>query len=100
MSGTPIWLGDKSSGCTRVVERLNGFSGEPNAAGQYLHDGQVRGDVVTGNSSLQHLGDVVPPPADAGWIGEVERDGATATALLTRRCPEPTATSPSAPSPS
>lgn len=72
MSGTPIWLGDMSSVCTSVVERLYGFSGEPNAAGQNLHDGRVGGDVVTGNSSLQHLGDVVPPPADAGWIGEVE----------------------------
>lgn len=66
MSGTPIWLGDMSSVCTSVVERLYGFSGEPNAAGQNLHDGRVGGDVVTGNSSLQHLGDVVPPPADAG----------------------------------
>lgn len=25
--GTPIWLGDKSSVCSRVVERLYGYSG-------------------------------------------------------------------------
>lgn len=81
--GTPIWLGDKSSECTRVVERLYGYSGETNDAGQYLYYGRVGGVVVTGNEdgvkhvamnvlySLQHLGYVVPPQADAGWIGEV-----------------------------
>jgi multimeric flavodoxin WrbA len=81
--GTPIWLGEKSSVCTRVVERLYGWSGETNAAGQYLYYGRVGGVVVTGNEdgvkhvamnvlySLQHLGYVVPPQADAGWIGEV-----------------------------
>jgi multimeric flavodoxin WrbA len=31
--GTPIWLGDKSSVCTRVVERLYGFSGQTNDRG-------------------------------------------------------------------
>jgi multimeric flavodoxin WrbA len=25
--GTPIWLGEKSSVCTRVIERLYGYSG-------------------------------------------------------------------------
>ena len=81
--GTPIWLGDKSSVCTRVVERLYGYSGETNDAGQYLYYGRAGGVVVTGNEdgvkhvamnvlySLQHLGYVVPPQADAGWIGEV-----------------------------
>jgi multimeric flavodoxin WrbA len=81
--GTPIWLGDKSSVCTRVIERLYGWSGETNAAGQYLYYGRVAGVVVTGNEdgvkhvamnvlySLQHLGYVIPPQADAGWIGEV-----------------------------
>jgi len=81
--GTPIWLGEKSSVCTRVVERLYGFSGQTNDKGQYLYYGRVGGVVVTGNEdgvkhvamnvlySLQHLGYVVPPQADAGWIGEV-----------------------------
>lgn len=80
--GTPIWLGDKSSICTRVIERLYGFSGELNAQGQYAYYGRVGGCVVTGNEdgikhcamnvlySLQHLGYVIPPQADAGWIGE------------------------------
>ena len=81
--GTPIWLGDKSSVCSRVIERLYGFSGETNAAGQYAYYGRVGGVVVTGNEdgvkhvamnvlySLQHLGYTIPPQADAGWIGEV-----------------------------
>ena len=81
--GTPIWLGEKSSVATRVVERLYGFSGEVNEQGQYAYYGRVGGVIVTGNEdgvkhcamnllySLQHLGYTVPPQADAGWIGEV-----------------------------
>lgn len=79
---TPIWLGEKSSVCTKVIERLYGQSGDLNAKGQYLYYGQVGGCLVTGNEdgikhcamnvlySLQHLGFVIPPQADAGWIGE------------------------------
>jgi multimeric flavodoxin WrbA len=79
---TPIWLGDKSSVCTRVVERLYAHSGELNDRGQYAYYGKVGGVIVTGNEdgikhvamnvlySLQHLGYVIPPQADAGWIGE------------------------------
>ncbi|HAJ04903.1 MAG TPA: flavodoxin, partial [Brevundimonas sp.] len=80
--GTPIWLGDKSSICTRVIERLYGYSGKLNEEGQYAYYGRVGGCIVTGNEdgikhvgmnvlySLQHLGYVIPPQADAGWIGE------------------------------
>ena len=80
--GTPIWLGDKSSICTRVIERLYGWSGKLNAKGQWAYYGRVGGCIVTGNEdgikhcamnilySLQHLGYVIPPQADAGWIGE------------------------------
>lgn len=80
--GTPIWLGDKSSVATRVIERLYGMSGELNDRGQYLYYGRTAGTIVTGNEdgvkhvamnvlySLQHLGYVIPPNADAGWIGE------------------------------
>jgi len=81
--GTPIWLGDKSSVCTRVVERLYGYSGILNDQGQYAYYGRVAGCLVTGNEdgvkhcamnilyALQHLGYTIPPQADAGWIGEV-----------------------------
>jgi multimeric flavodoxin WrbA len=80
--GTPIWLGDKSSVCTRVVERLYALSGQLNEKGQSLYYGKVGGVVVTGNEdgikhiamnvlySLQHLGYLIPPQVDAGWIGE------------------------------
>jgi multimeric flavodoxin WrbA len=80
--GTPIWLGDKSSVATRVVERLYALSGQLNDAGQYLYYGCVGGVVVTGNEdgakhvamnvlySLQHLGYTIPPQADAAWLGE------------------------------
>ncbi len=81
--GTPIWLGDKSSICTKVIERLYSTSGDLNKQGQYAYYGRVGGCLVTGNEdgvkhcamnilySLQHLGYVIPPQADAGWIGEV-----------------------------
>jgi multimeric flavodoxin WrbA len=79
---TPIWLGDKSSVCTRVVERLYACSSVLNDDGQYAYYGRVGGCIVTGNEdgvkhvamnvlySLQHLGFAIPPQADAGWIGE------------------------------
>jgi multimeric flavodoxin WrbA len=79
---TPIWLGDKSSVCTRVVERLYGNSSELNDRGQYAYYGRVGGCLVTGNEdgakhcamnvlySLQHLGYTIPPQADAGSVGE------------------------------
>jgi multimeric flavodoxin WrbA len=81
--GTPIWLGQQSSICTRLIERLYGNSGLLNDAGQYAYYGRVGGCLVTGNEdgvkhcsmgvlySLQHLGYTIPPQADAGWIGEV-----------------------------
>jgi multimeric flavodoxin WrbA len=79
---TPIWLGEKSSVCTKVIERLYGNSSQLNDEGQYAYYGRVGGCLVTGNEdgvkhcamnvlySLQHLGYVIPPQADAGWIGE------------------------------
>ena len=80
--GSPIWLGEKSSVCTQVIERLYSTSGDLNASGQYAYYGRVGGCLITGNEdgvkhcamnilySLQHLGYVIPPQADAGWIGE------------------------------
>jgi multimeric flavodoxin WrbA len=79
---TPIWLGEKSSVCTQVIERLYGNSHLLNDAGRYAYYGRVGGCLVTGNEdgikhcamnilySLQHLGYTIPPQADAGWIGE------------------------------
>lgn len=79
---TPIWLGEKSSICTRIIERLYANSGQTNDDGQYIYYGRVGGCLVTGNEdgikhcstevlyALQHIGYVIPPQADAGWIGE------------------------------
>ena len=79
---TPIWLGEKSSVCTRVIERLYGNSSVLNDAGQFAYYGRVGGCLITGNEdgakhcamnilySLQHLGYAIPPQADAGWVGE------------------------------
>lgn len=80
--GTPIWLGDKSSVCTKVIERLYSSSGDLNEEGQYAYYGKVGGCIITGNEdgakhcamnimySLQHLGCLIPPQSDAAWLGE------------------------------
>lgn len=46
---TPIWLGDQSSQTRLVIERLYGWSGEVNAAGQWSYYGKVGGALITGN---------------------------------------------------
>ena len=78
----PIWLGDNSSVMKKTIERLYACSSILNKSGQYAYYGKVGGCLITGNEdgikhcamnvlySLQHLGYVVPPQADAGWIGE------------------------------
>ena len=80
--GTPIWLGQNSSVCQRVIERLYAHSAQTNDKGQFVFYGKVGGCIVTGNEdgikhvamgvlySLQHVGFTIPPQADAGWIGE------------------------------
>jgi multimeric flavodoxin WrbA len=80
--GTPIWLGEESSVCRVLIERLYGMSGLLNDKGQSIFYGKVGGCVVTGNEdgikhaamtigyALSHLGYTIPPQADCGWIGE------------------------------
>ena len=80
--GMAIWLGEKTSVCTQVIERLYGQLAPAQRRGQYAYYGRVGGCLVTGNEdgvkhcamnilySLQHLGYTIPPQADAGWIGE------------------------------
>lgn len=79
---TPIWLGQMSSECVRTIERLYAHSGETNENGQYVYYGKVGGCLITGNEdgakhcarsilyALAHLGCVIPPQADAYWLGE------------------------------
>jgi multimeric flavodoxin WrbA len=80
--GTPIWLGEESSICRLIIERLYAMSAELNDKGQSSFYGKVGGAVVTGNEdgikhcsmsilyALSHLGYTIPPQADCGWIGE------------------------------
>ena len=79
----PIWLGDNSSEMKKIIERLYAQSGDLNSKGQWDFYGRVGGCLITGNEdgvkhcamdvlySLQHIGYVIPPQADAGWIGEI-----------------------------
>jgi multimeric flavodoxin WrbA len=81
--GGPIWLGDNASVTRQIIERLYAMSGMFNDKGQYVYYGKTAGVVITGNEdgvkhsamsllySLQHIGYVIPPQADAGWIGEI-----------------------------
>ncbi len=81
--GTPLWLGERSSVASKLIERLYGMSALQNNKGQYIYYGKAGGCIVTGNEdgvkhcamgllyALQHLGYSIPPQADAGWIGEV-----------------------------
>ncbi|MFP4239898.1 MAG: flavodoxin family protein [Rhodosalinus sp.] len=80
--GSPIWLGEESSLCRVLIERLYAMSGELNDKGQSTYYGKTGGAVVTGNEdgvkhvsmtiayALAHLGFTIPPQPDTGWIGE------------------------------
>jgi len=80
--GTPLWLGEESSVCRVLIERLYAMSGELNDRGQSVFYGKVAGSVITGNEdgikhvamtlgfAMNHLGYTIPPQADCGWIGE------------------------------
>ena len=81
--GSSIWLGEKTSVCTMLIERLYANSHLLNEHGQYADYGKVDGCLITGNEdgakhcsmnilySLSHLGYVIPPQADSGWLGPV-----------------------------
>ncbi|MEE4163637.1 MAG: NAD(P)H-dependent oxidoreductase [Woeseiaceae bacterium] len=80
--GTPLWLGEESSVCRVLIERLYAMSAELNEKGQSIYYGKVGGSIITGNEdgikhaamtigyALSHLGYTIPPQADCGWIGE------------------------------
>ncbi len=80
--GTSVWLGEKSSVCNRILERMYGYTHDFNSKGQYRDYGKVGATLITGNEdgvkhcamnilfSLSHIGYTVPPQADAGWMGE------------------------------
>ena len=79
--GTPIWLGEESSICRILIERLYAMSAELNDQGQSIYYGKVGGSVITGNedgikhtamtiaNALNHLGYTIPPqPIAAGSV--------------------------------
>lgn len=85
--GSPIWLGVKSSVATLMIERMYAYSGDNNDKGQYVYYGKTGGCIITGNEdgikhcamdilyALQHIGYMIPPQADSGWIGEAGPGG-------------------------
>ena len=119
LGGAPVnWLGDlraaKVAVLGVVIWRWTGLLAVYFLAGlqsipEELHEapdyGKVGGCLITGNEdgvkhcamnilySLQHLGYVIPPQADAGWIGEAGPGRPISTpARAVRRTTSPTAT--------
>ena len=80
--GTPIWLGNPSSVCRRVLERLDGLLSETDDRGRMIAMDKVAGVVVTGNEDGAHnviaqcyqgladVGFTIPSNAATYWVGE------------------------------
>jgi len=80
--GTPIWLGQPSSICKRVLERLDAFLGETDDKGRMPSYGKVAVAAVVGNEdgahhvsaeifqALNDCGFTIPAGAVAYWVGE------------------------------
>lgn len=80
--GSPIWLGNPSSVCRRVLERMDAFLGETDDAGRMVTFGKVGGVAVTGNEDGAHnviaqcyqgladVGFTIPTNAATYWVGE------------------------------
>lgn len=80
--GTPIWLGQPSSLCKRVLERMDAFLGETDDAGRMISYGRVAGLAVVGNEdgahhvtaevyqALNDVGFTIAASAVAYWVGE------------------------------
>lgn len=79
---TPIWMGQPSSVCKMVLERLDAELGEADEDGRYPTTGKVAAVAVVGNEDGAHhtvaecpqaLNDVgfsVPANASTYWVGE------------------------------
>lgn len=84
--GTPIWLGQPSSVCKRVLERMDAFLSETDDKGRMVSYGRVAAVAVVGNEDGAHhvsaelfqaLNDVgfsLAPNAVAYWVGEAMGD--------------------------
>jgi multimeric flavodoxin WrbA len=84
--GTPIWLGQPSSVAKRVVERMDAFLSETDAAGRMPPSGKVAIVAVLGNEdgahhchaamfqALNDVGFTIPANAGVYWVGEAMSD--------------------------
>lgn len=80
--GTPVWLGNPSSICRAVLERLNGWISATDDDGRMLMSGKVAGLVTVGNEDGAHavaaqvyqgladIGFTIPAAAQTYWVGE------------------------------
>ncbi|CAO3431136.1 flavodoxin family protein [Azospirillum endophyticum] len=80
--GTPIWMGQPSSVCKRVLERMDAFLGETDDQGRMVSFGKVAAVCVVGNEdgahhvcaelfqALNDVGFTLPATAGTYWVGE------------------------------
>ena len=79
---TPIWLGNPSSVCRKVFERMDAFLGEQDTQGRPIASGRVGVVATVGNEdgahnvgaqafqALSDVGFTVPAGGQAYWVGE------------------------------
>lgn len=80
--GTPIWLGQPSSVCKRILERMDAFLDEADEQGRTPAYGKVANVVVVGNEDGAHhvsaelfqaladVGFTIPAGGPTYWVGE------------------------------
>jgi multimeric flavodoxin WrbA len=80
--GTPIWLGQPSSVCKRLLERMDAFLSETDDTGRMVSYGRVACVTVVGNEdgahhvsaetyqALSDVGFTIPANAVSYWVGE------------------------------
>lgn len=83
--GTPIWMGQPSSVCKRVLERMDAFISETDERGRRISVDRVAGVAVVGNEdgahhvcaelfqALNDVGFTVPAMASTYWTDEVSK---------------------------
>ncbi len=80
--GTPVWLGQPSSVCKRVLERFDAFLGETDDRGRMISTDRVAVVAVVGNEDGAHhvaaelyqaladCGFTIPGSGNTYWVGE------------------------------
>jgi multimeric flavodoxin WrbA len=80
--GTPIWLGQPSSVCKRVLERMDAFLGETDEQSRMPSFGKIAVVAVVGNEdgahhvgaelfqALNDVGFTIPAAGMTYWVGE------------------------------